>query len=50
MRYECNKRRLDGVVLHYEPNPGFTGTDSLTVDVVFPSGSSSKRHYAIAVK
>jgi hypothetical protein len=50
VRYECNKRRLEGVVLHYEPNPGFTGTDSLTVDVVFPSGSSSKRHYAIAVK
>jgi hypothetical protein len=49
-RFDCNKRRSDGVVLQYEPNPGFSGTDSLTVDVVFPSGSSSQRHYAIAVK
>src|ERR1700730_16906783 len=49
-RFECNKRRSDGVVLQYEPNPGFSGTDSLTVDVVFASGSSSQRHYAIGVK
>ncbi len=50
LRYDCNKRRSDGVVLQYEPNPGFVGTDSLTVDVVFPSGSLSQRHYSIAVK
>jgi hypothetical protein len=50
VRYECNKRRSDGVLLQYEPNAGYTGTDSLTVDVVFPSGNSSRRHYSIAVK
>jgi hypothetical protein len=49
-RHECNDRRSDGVVLQYEPNSAFSGTDSVIVDVVFPSGSSHKRHYSIAVK
>jgi transglutaminase-like putative cysteine protease len=50
LRYECNKRRSDGVVLTYEPDSGFTGMDSINIDVIFASGSSRKRHYSIEVK
>jgi transglutaminase-like putative cysteine protease len=49
-RYECNKRRSDGVVLVYEPESGFTGADSINIDVIYASGTSQKRHYAIEVK
>jgi len=48
-RAECNKRRSDGVAVTYEPEPGYTGTDSIAFDAIFPSGSLSKRHYAIDV-
>jgi hypothetical protein len=50
IRYECNKRRTEGVILSYEPSLGYTGLDSLTVDVIFASGNSGKRHYTIEVK
>jgi hypothetical protein len=50
LRTECNKRRSDGVVVVYEPEPGYFGGDSLDFDAIFPSGSLSKRHYAIDVR
>jgi hypothetical protein len=50
IRYECNKRRSDGVVVSYVPEAGFTGADSLTVDVILPDGGFYKRHYAIDVR
>ena len=50
LRYECNKRRSDGVILTYEPESGFAGTDSINIDVIFASGISRKRHYSIEVK
>jgi hypothetical protein len=50
IRYECNKRRSDGVVVSYAPEAGFTGADSLTVDVILPDGGFNKRHYAIDVR
>ena len=49
-RYECNKVKSDGVAVVYEPRPGFTGADSIMLDVIFPSGVEIKRRYSIAVK
>jgi hypothetical protein len=49
-RVECNKRRSEGVAVIYQPEPGYTGADSLNFDAIFPSGSLSKRHYAIEVR
>jgi hypothetical protein len=49
-RAECNKRRSDGVAVIYEPEPGYTGTDSISLDAILPSGALSKRHYAIDVR
>jgi hypothetical protein len=41
---------VDGVVVSYEPHSEFVGTDSVTIDIVFASGSSRRQHYAIEVK
>jgi hypothetical protein len=49
-RAECNKRRSDGVAVIYEPEPGYTGTDSISLDAISASGVLSKRHYAIDVR
>jgi transglutaminase-like putative cysteine protease len=49
-RYECNTRRSDGTLVFYQPGPGYTGADSLTLDIIFPSGSTAKWHYSIEVK
>jgi TonB family protein len=50
LRYDCNKRRTEGVILSYEPTARYTGPDSLTVDVIYPSGNFWRRHYSIEVK
>jgi len=49
-RYECNKRKSEGISIVYEPHPGFTGADSITLDIIFPHGLETKRHYSIEVK
>jgi hypothetical protein len=49
-RYECNTRRSDGTLVFYEPNSGYTGADSITLFVIYPSGSAQTRHYSIEVK
>ena len=49
-RYDCNTRRSDGTLVFYDPESGFSGKDSITLDVIFPLGQSSKRHYSIEVK
>ena len=49
-RYECNMRKSDGTLVFYEPEAEFTGKDSITLDVIFPLGQSSKRHYSVEVK
>jgi Domain of Unknown Function with PDB structure (DUF3857)/Transglutaminase-like superfamily len=49
-RYECNRRKSDGITVVYEPNARFAGVDSITIEAIFPSGSAVKRHYAIEVK
>jgi hypothetical protein len=50
LRFECNKRRSDGVVLTYKPEGGFTGPDSINIDAIYASGTSQKRHYNIEVR
>ena len=49
-RAECNKRRSDGVAVTYQPEPGYTGTDSISLDSILPSGFLSKRHYTVDVR
>jgi hypothetical protein len=48
-RSACNRRRSDGMLMYYRPEPGYLGPDSVTVDVIYGDGASRKRHYAISV-
>jgi hypothetical protein len=48
-RVECNKRQMEGTVVFYDPNSGFVGADSLTLEAISPSGGSLKRHYSISI-
>lgn len=50
LRFKCNGNRSDGAVVSYTPNPGFKGEDSITLEVIYPSGNETTRRYAIAVK
>jgi tetratricopeptide (TPR) repeat protein/transglutaminase-like putative cysteine protease len=49
-RFECNKRKSDGVLVVYQPNATYIGPDWITVEVINPSGHSFKRRYVIDVK
>jgi len=49
-RYDCNTRRSEGTLVFYEPEPEFTGKDSITLDIIFPLGQASMRHYSIEVR
>jgi uncharacterized protein DUF3857/transglutaminase superfamily protein len=49
-RVECNKQSSSGVVVTYEADIGYTGPDSFDFDTIFPTGSVSKRHYAVTVR
>jgi hypothetical protein len=49
-RSACNKTRSDGVIVGYEPEAGYAGQDSVNLEVIFASGSLSKRHYAVDVR
>ena len=40
LQYKCNQHGSDGVILTYEPESGFTGTDSVNIDAIFASGTS----------
>jgi hypothetical protein len=49
-RYECNTRRSDGTLVFYEPQSDYTGSDSITLYVIYPLGTAQTRHYSIEVK
>jgi hypothetical protein len=48
-RHACDRRRSEGMLMFYRPDPGFLGADSVTVEVLFGDGGARKRHYAITV-
>jgi hypothetical protein len=48
-RFDCNKNPSEGVKIAYEPDRGFTGDDTLTVDILYADKSVSRRHYTIKV-
>lgn len=49
LRQACNRVRSEGMLVHYHPESGYFGPDSVTVDVVYGDGSSRKLRYDIAV-
>jgi hypothetical protein len=49
-RYDCNTRRSDGTLVFYEPSSDYTGGDSATIYIIYPSGAAQTRHYSLEVK
>ena len=47
---ECNSRKIQGVTIEYVPNRGFTGSDELELDVIYPSGHEHLNTYSITIK
>jgi hypothetical protein len=49
-RYECNRAKSPGILVHYRSDAGFTGADSAAVETIFPSGNVRSTTYNISVK
>lgn len=48
-RFACNRRRSEGMLMSYRPEPGYLGPDTVIVEVVYGDGTSRQRRYAITV-
>jgi hypothetical protein len=48
-RVVCNKNPTEGMKVTYEPELGFIGDDTLTLDILYADKSVTRRHYAIKV-
>jgi len=49
-RVKCNASSVDAELIFYMPGSGYVGVDSVTVEIIYPDGTASKRRYAIEVK
>jgi len=49
-RFECNKQRSDGTGVFYRSASGYTGADSLLVEITYPDGRLANARYSIEVK
>ena len=49
VRWECNKKLLGSTRVFYESNPDFHGNDSVSIEVLFPSGGIRTVTIAITV-
>jgi len=47
---QCNARRVAGVSVKYQPERGFAGTDSFTLDIIYATGRERVKSFAITVK
>jgi hypothetical protein len=49
-RRDCNKKRVAGTQTVYVSEPGYSGTDSAAIEIIFPTGGTARRSYTITVK
>lgn len=50
IRSRCNDRKLPAVLVYYQSEPGFVGTDRLTLEVVTVSGTFYHQEFLINVR
>ena len=43
-------RKSDGTLVFYDPETVLAGNDAITLDIIFPTGQSSRQRYAIDVR
>jgi hypothetical protein len=46
----CNSRRVAGITVEYFPKRGFIGSDTVGLDVIYPSGTEGHFTFTIYVK
>jgi hypothetical protein len=49
-RRDCNKKRVAGTKTVYISERGYLGSDSATIEIIFPTGATARRSYTINVK
>jgi hypothetical protein len=49
-RYDCNLRRVPGTRLFYQSEPNFSGADTGTVEVIYPSAEARTITFALTVR
>ena len=49
-RFECNKERTEGTAIFYRGDAGYTGMDSVVVEVRYADGREGRVRYSIDVK
>jgi hypothetical protein len=49
-RSACNRRRVPGTVATYVAQRGYTGRDSVSLEVIYPTGQHRQAGYDIAVR
>jgi hypothetical protein len=49
-RSACNRKRVPAMMVEYRPGPGYVGSDSFAIDVIFPMGAERNDTYNIQVK
>ncbi len=50
VRFACDRRRAAATDVMYRPRPDFLGSDSFTVEVVFPDGMARQDTFAVSVR
>jgi hypothetical protein len=50
VRYSCNSQKVPAVGFYYTSTPGFTGTDSLSLNILYPDGSLKNFSFTILVR
>ena len=49
-RNVCNRRRVSGVVISYMSQRGYTGSDSVGAEIIYPTGSHRSGTFSITVR
>lgn len=49
-RHECNVKKIEGQQVWYSPDAGYTGPDSVALDIIFPNGNARQTSYSINVR
>ena len=50
VRSACNTRRVPGMRIEYTPQPGYSGSDYMAIEVITANGFERNRSYYVTVK
>jgi hypothetical protein len=50
VRSACNRRRVPGTIATYTARRGYTGPDSVSLEIIYPSGQLRQKSYSLMVR